>query len=63
MGNDHPKSAHMNQVKLSDHVVRDCPEGVHGLERNVLGQVFIHRVLELGNVHALELPCKRRLMR
>ena len=63
MGNDHPKSADMNHVKVSDHVVRAFPEGVHGLERNFLGQVFIHRVLEPGNVHALELPCKRRLMR
>ena len=53
----------MNDVKLFDHVVRDIPEGVHGLERNILGQVFIHWVLEPGNVHALELPCRGRLMR
>ena len=45
MCNDHSKSADMDDVKLLDHVIRDLFEDVQGLERNILGQVFIRWVL------------------
>ena len=58
MCDDYSESADMNDVKFLDHVLRDFPKGVHSLKQDILRQVFIDRVLEAGNVHTFELPCR-----
>ena len=61
MRNDNPESANMYDVKLIYHVIGNFSEDIHSVERNVLGQVFIRRVIEPRNVHSLKLPCWGRL--
>ena len=61
MSNDKRECANVHDVKLIHHVVGNFSEDIHSAERNVLGQVFIRRVIEARNVHSLESPCWGRL--